>query len=110
MVSPTRSPRGSNAFRSSCFSEASARSGTMYSAFPPFRTLFRIARYDTRDFPLAVGIARTRFFPANAGPIASAWGGGRSLVARYPPAWGGRGAGAQAARGPDGAGARGAPQ
>src|SRR3989454_5859450 len=46
----------------------------MYRAFPPFRTLFRIARYDTRDFPRAVGIARTRFFPARAEPIASAWG------------------------------------
>src|SRR2546427_2272650 len=52
----------------------------MYSAFPPFSTRFRIARYDTRDFPLAVGIARTRFFPANAGPIASAWGGYSSVM------------------------------
>src|SRR5207245_2650053 len=57
-----------------------ARSGTMYSAFPPRWTDARIARYATRDLPLAVGIARTRFSPSRAGPIASACGGYSSSI------------------------------
>src|SRR2546426_4508118 len=77
---PTLTPRLSNSFRSSYFSAARARSGTMYSAFPPRWTEARIARYATRDLPLAVGIARTRFSPSRAGPIASACGGYSSSI------------------------------
>src|SRR3990172_7336111 len=77
---PTLIPRGSNARRSSYFSAARARRGTMYIAFPPFRTCLRTAKYATRDFPLAVGIARTRDLPSRAIGIARSCGGYRSSM------------------------------
>ena len=80
VVMTTRIPRSENFARSSLFSEARAFSGTMYRTFDLFlRTMFRAGMKPTRDFPLAVGTAATRFFPESALGMASACGGYISL-------------------------------
>ncbi len=69
-----------NLWKSSLFSAASAFRGTMYRIFPRLdASIFSAGTMPMRDFPLAVGIATTRFFPSRAMGIASACGGCSSL-------------------------------
>ncbi len=68
---------------SSTFSDANAFSGTMYSPLLPDKSplsLFSMARYATKDFPLAVGMVSIRFLPSRAPGRASICGGKSSSI------------------------------
>ena len=72
---PTFMPSFLKGCKSSHFSEARARNGTMYMLFFPRRAASRMARYATRVLPLAVGKARTALSPFSTYGNASACGG-----------------------------------
>ena len=72
--------RLANLSKSSFFSDANAFSGTMYRTFLCFSTMvWSAGMYPMSDFPLAVGIAATRFLPLRAMGIACACGGWRTM-------------------------------
>ena len=73
---PTLTPSGTNSLNRSYFSDASARSGTMYNALPPLEIDFSMANSARRVLPEAVGIAASIFlFLRRPFSTASACGG-----------------------------------